>query len=1057
MGEGVRPAEAAIGFNVSKPNPVPGVDLGDARETEWANFGTVLTVTVTDSDYAAGGLRNTGAADTVDITVESDEFDSQPLVFNNVTEVAGDAGVFTVTFQIDEFETALIGATVVGAPGSDPGDPTTCPSIGGVGTAATANCVHTGDDDFILIIFQTNAGVELDAFQVTIDNEQPDIRGLSPEHEDVLDDNRVDFEVEVTDANSGIPVPEDLSDPNTNEDYTTILFLRSGVQCADQDVAGGADGLLLDAAGAPKTIAAILAADCNGVGGADITVHEVSDEDDFDEIDDGFAVDTRITLGPENANFVTYITVLAFDAAGNYRVFDADRSGADVVLAEITVDPIEPAIDVARTGVTWNAADEKYDDARDYIQIVFEDASNLDPSTIQSSDVVVSGHGVRRIQWFDVEPEEINGGPESRGAPHPWSARPKDVDGTPFVPTGAECRVTAASLGDHAGAPGAETFVLDVNGDTIVDVGDVVTQAFCENADLFVDGTYPYVGNFNAFIKRTIFVQLEDELDPDERPDVNIVPNGIADEAGNVVDGSANGEYNDAEDFIAPEFQVLELTGPITGKLLAGEDDQMELIITSDEDLDGDPRVTITLVNAPAGCVVGGAGANACPFAINRTLTRDVDEIGNNRWRVEINEPTDTGYYNIHITGEDREGNEGSEGIAPASIAGNFFKSNGDVNTDDAIFFQGDIALPPPLVRIAGIADSDDFDEVEFRTPFFIELNFTLPEDDADVNPAGVAFAALDEDGEYLKDSFDDVQITLFELDGVDLTDQVSTTDNQRFLIAIDNIAFGEHTIVVEARDEAGNEFDDDVEVDFEVEERSPFELEVRPGWNLFSVPGAPSDGAIDAVFGPGVPVTTLYTFDPTVPGGWLVAVRETSDDPWTGSLMEIDPSRGYWGLSSAIFEVDVDIPRIAGGSAGGGTPVQPPTVDLFPGWNLVPVIDVSGDKEFEDKVDADVYFGGVRDSVRQIVTFNTITNVWETVPFFEDILLNSDGSMSGTETELRPDSEDKDDDGDETELIAEEVKVETGADFLNDTDLAFGKAYWVFATGEATLVPGSN
>jgi hypothetical protein len=552
-------------------------------------------------------------------------------------------------------------------------------------------------------------------------------------------------------------------------------------------------------------------------------------------------------------------------------------------------------------------------------------------------------------------------------------------------------------------------------------------------------------------------VQLEDELDPDETPDVNVVPNGIGDEAGNVLDGGDDAEA-EADDFIAPEFQILELSGPITDLLLAGEDDQMELIITSDEDLEDDPDVTVTLVDAPAGCEIGGAGADACPFATNRELTADVDEIGNNRWRVEINDPADTGFYNIFIAGTDGEENAGDEGIAPADIADDFFEDNGDVNDDDAIFFQGDIALPAPLIRVAGEPDPGEYEDgVEFRNPFFIEINFEAAEFDADDNPSGAAFADLNENAEYLEDGFDDVEITLFELDGVDLTDQVSTTDNQRFLVAIDNIALGEHTIVIEALDQAGNEFDDDVEADFEVEERDPFELEVRPGWNLFSVPGAPADGAIDAVFGPGVPVTTIYTFDPTVPGGWLVAVRETDDDPWTGSLMEIDPSRGYWGLSSAIFEVDVDIPRIAGGSAGGGTPVQPPTVDLFPGWNLVPVIDVTGDAEFEDTIDADVYFGGVRDSVRQIVTFNTITNVWQTVPFFEDILLNSDGSMSGTETVLRPDSEDEDDDGDETELIAVEVDVETNADFLNDPDLAFGKAYWVFATGEATLVPGSN
>lgn len=1017
MGDGVPTAQAVVAFEVQKPNPVPGVDNGDMRDTEWANFGTVLTVTVTDSDYAAGGSRDGGPGDLADIRVESDEFDTEDLLFDAVVEAA-DTGVFTATFVIDENETALIGDIVTGA---------TCPSVGGIGTAATANCVHTDDDDFILIIFETNANVELRSFQVDIENEIPDIRGLEPEHDSVVDDSRVDIAAEITDADSGIPTPEDLPDGDTDDEYTTILFLRSTEgQCLDETT-GPRDGLLRSAPNVRTTVAEIIAADCNGDGDADIELLEVASEDDFDDIDDGFAVDTRFTL----ADGANYITVLAFDAAGNYRVLDVDRSDEDVVMAKITVDEQEPAIDVARTGVTWDSADDKYDDARDYIQIVFDDATDLDSNSIQRTDVIVEGHDVRRVQWFDLDPEEIDGGPGSSGAPHAWKDRPEDFDGTKFVPTGAECKVTAASLADHAGGVGAETFVTDVNGDGIVNVNDVVIQAFCQDDDLFVDGDYDYtVANRNAFIRRSVFVQLEDELQPDETPDVNVVPNGIDDEAGNTLDGGNDAE-TEAEDWISPEFTVLEISGPISGKLLAGEDDEMELIITSDEDLDDDPTVTVTLVDAPAGCEIGGAGADACGFNNDDQPNPDVDEIGRNRWRVVIGDPDATGYYNIYIEGEDQEGNNGDTGIAPADIADDFFKDNGDVNDDDAIFFEGDIELPAPRIIIAGEEDPSEYeDEVEIRSPFFIELNFERAEFDADDNPAGAAFDDLNENNEYLKDSFDDVEITLFELDGVDMTDQVKSTDKRRFLIAIDNIELGDHTITIEARDEAGNEFDDDVEADFVVEERATFDLEVRPGWNLVSVPGAPADPAIDAVFGPGVPVTTIYTFDPTVPGGWLVAVRETEDDPWVGDLAEIDPTRGYWTLSNSIFEVNVNVPRIVGGAADSGTPVQPPTVDLFPGWNLVPIIDVTGEAEFEDTVDADIYFGSVDDIVKQIVTFNTITNVWETVPFSETDRDNDPGDTDGDAT--TPDT-------------------------LDDEDVEYGRAYWVFANEAATLVPGGN
>ena len=49
-----------------------------------------------------------------------------------------------------------------------------------------------------------------------------------------------------------------------------------------------------------------------------------------------------------------------------------------------------------------------------------------------------------------------------------------------------------------------------------------------------------------------------------------------------------------------------------------------------------------------------------------------------------------------------------------------------------------------------------------------------------------------------------------------------------------------------------------------------------------------------------------------------MVAVRETSDDPWVGDLTEINAARGYWFLADQIAQIDIDVPRITGGAAGG-------------------------------------------------------------------------------------------------------------------------------------------
>ena len=66
-----------------------------------------------------------------------------------------------------------------------------------------------------------------------------------------------------------------------------------------------------------------------------------------------------------------------------------------------------------------------------------------------------------------------------------------------------------------------------------------------------------------------------------------------------------------------------------------------------------------------------------------------------------------------------------------------------------------------------------------------------------------------------------------------------------------------------------GNVFEDTLEIDFEVNDRDPFTKRLSPGWNLVSLPGEPANSSIASVFGPGVEVRTVYSYDPVIPGGW--------------------------------------------------------------------------------------------------------------------------------------------------------------------------------------------
>lgn len=952
-------AEAAIPtIRIDKPNPVPGfIGTSPDVETEWANMGTTVTLTIEDTDLAAA--PNNGTTQTVTVEVDAEESEANTGVFT-LQESAVDSGEFIVSFNINSTSTsALTGTTQASGQTFD---------------------IAVDDDDEVQFIVRPTTAPSIDfvvSRTIGVENDRPDISNVTPEDGEAVDDEDLPISFTVDDGESGIPEPEDATDGD--DEYMATVLLFSDDQCPEDSILPSVD--------ADITVDDIIN---NASGDCDVDVVNLTDEDDFDGVAGGFDVDTSVfrSVGTH------FFTVMVFDAAGNFEVFDGGEDG-DEALAEVTIDEDEPEIDEARTGILWDDADEEFDDnQRNWIQLIFDEDSDLDPASISADDFVVEGHTVRRVQWFDFDPAD-------------------DFDAGDFP-------------------------FLDVDGSTLmVDENSAVPP--------------------RAAITKHVYIELEAELDPDEEPQVNVVPDGVSDEAGN----SQSNDDVDADDWIGPEFVIESVTTPLTPLLLAGEDMEAEIVFRADEDISGNPTVEVHPVVAPPGCVIDGvilhggnvanrsdaeaqadwgldadeaddlADDNGCATGINGVVgsrvSASVSEIGTNRWRATVNEPPGgtAGYFNIYLSGTDRDDRTGDEGLDPDSAASDnvredFFRNNGDVNTTDARFFEGDTVLPPPTVLIDGQEVEVDEDTFEFRNPFFIEINFERTADGEDVN----------EDEEYHEDSFSNVVITMFELDGVDLTDLVSTTNNQRFLVAVENIAIGEHEIVIQAVDQAGNAIDDDVEVEFEVEERETFDLQVNPGWNLFSLAGDPADPSINTVFGPGSPVTTVYTFDPTVPGGWLVAVRQTPDDPWVGDLMQITANRGYWALASAIDEVQVDIPRLGGGAVGGGTPAQPPIIDLFPGWNLVPIVDVTGDAEAGDFIDADVYFASVNEEITRILTFNTLSNTWVVVPFFEN---PTDSDSANT-------------DGD----------VNTPAT-LDDEDLEYGKAYWVFGSEQSTLVPGSQ
>ena len=817
---------------------------------------------------------------------------------------------------------------------------------------------------------------------IDVENEDPEISNFAPDHEAAFDDADVDYTFTVTDSNSGMPEPEDLPDGDGDADYTPVVALISTGQCETHD--GSAATVKTD--GGALSMAASINDDeslyCPGTAqdgeydasvGSTFGFAPIRDDKDFDEIDDGFDVETTIVLRENKTYFVTFI---ACDNAGNCSFYDPDGNDDFEELAQITVDTEDPVFVEARTGLTWDSTDNEYDDNRSFIQVIFNDLTTLNTATVEIDDFVVEGHTISDVHIFENPDDD-------------------DVDWADSGRYGADGHLNKRGI------------------------------------DRYRD------------LENVVFIELADELLADETPDVTIVPNGVEDSAGNEQD---DGDH-EADDWISPSFTIVSIVSTretSQDEILAGDDDEVTVVVTTDERLDSTrPTVTVTYVNAPAGsidtkgtalcdtddgddkgtrergeiisnedCVDSGA-------ATGGNLNNSVEKVSNTEWIVTITEPKDTGYYNFRISGKDRspQENPGSEGVSPSAIVTDFFDADGDVNADDAIFFEGDINLPKPEVRVSGVGVQDNEADVEFRSPLFVELDFAAnhavcgANADTDERMAN----CTNENSEYAEDNFDDVVVTSFVLDGVDLTDSVKTTDNQSFLVSLESISIGDHTAEVQAVDQAGNVFEDTLEIDFEVNDRDPFEKRLSPGWNLVSLPGEPADSSIAAVFGPGVEVRTVYSYDPVIPGGWQVAVRETLDSDWQGDLTEITGQRGYWVLSDAIQDWEVIIPRLAGGASGTGTPIQPPVIPMYAGWNLIPVTDVSGNALSANiEISAEAYLNSLDDGLdlARVLGYDTIKNEWFTV-------------------------------------------LDKQMGMVVNANLRIGAGYWVFVREAAALVPG--
>lgn len=459
-----------------------------------------------------------------------------------------------------------------------------------------------------------------------------------------------------------------------------------------------------------------------------------------------------------------------------------------------------------------------------------------------------------------------------------------------------------------------------------------------------------------------VFLRLRSDLAANATPEVELVGE-VLDLAGNERD---EGKDDATLDRIAPTLTVTTDQGerPVTN-------DTINLTITSDENI-GAPSVTFRKVMSKT---VDGKTTQALGRANEGYVV--VKFVSATEYRATISSRGDNGLYTVVVEATDAAGgNMGRAGDAtepsddnPAPI------QVGDAT--DAILFERDDSVPNPDVDPTVDGAQDRFRTEDPNTLIHIDFSAEANEYDdqkgTDPNDEATFNKRIGDD----LDTHAGVTILSATLDGVDISNSLQANEASNvFVYKASGLAIGDHKLEVAAQDAAGNRHSTPRDATITIEERKPFSLELKPGWNLVSIPGDPADPSIDAV----IPmdradITAALAYEPSAPGRWLRATRG-ADGMFEGSLKNIVSTRAYWIETSSFVSLKVNIPKPPTGQAR-----IKPTIPIVKGWNIVPILDVDGDFELSF-LEGENYFSGLTAGgvAIEIDTFNTITNRWESV-----------------------------------------------------------------------------
>ena len=503
------------------------------------------------------------------------------------------------------------------------------------------------------------------------------------------------------------------------------------------------------------------------------------------------------------------------------------------------------------------------------------------------------------------------------------------------------------------------------------------------------------------------------DLEPDAKPLVSVV-GPVTDKAGNPVDIEDDAASKvTASDGIKAMITSLELDRDLTV-----EEDEVAISLSFDEKL-ATAGVVIT-VHGPRGGSL--TASRPTPLSGSATFTvGDSDSHPTGAYGVSV-QITDLG-NNIASNLSEIEDEEPSIGDSDTDAGGNDRKLltidngpigdasfDGDIDGDDVTVEDISDADNPVVLSVASVDASartitlssglaDDFKPEDLAVTYhhvpeeaIFQVDHSAPS--VEVDPANDTTVkdqspfiriVFDED-EYPGDGYTAVTLDKAMLTMPDGTDKdvismfkAGTADNIEFIWAASDLALGDYTLTLSATDAAGNTLEDAATM-FTVAKRTA-EIDLRPGWNLISVPGSlePDKRAINDVFVDGA-IDIVLTYDARK-RNWFRATRQGDGSlGQPGSSLElstVSSRTAYWIHSTGVVTQAVDL-------LGASSQEPPVSIDLVAGWNLIPV---RTPEVGSDPVDADAYLSGL--SWTRAYGYNNTTQV------FQSVLPDSDGTLA--------------------------------------------------------------